>query len=244
MSGIVHFSVQYPVIIFHKLVCCITFFKGLQRKIKILVNANLNQNLYSFLYLNECYIKSNCNYSTVHLIYAERMTWNRDTNKATIQTLANNLTLPRYLKNIWYSAINWGRIVGRLVAQYSTRGRVDYLYFRPISPILYCIIFYSIFATTRFVHKNIRVWKEDSSNKTGKCCFVIDAARIWNQLPTEIKLPKTINQAKTMTKKYCKQLPTDHWILTLLILALWPKQCSPYFIYPLFTFLILKSNYT
>ena len=52
--------------------------------------------------------------------------------------------------------------------------------------------------------------KEDSCNKTGKCCFVIDAARIWNQLPTEIKLPKTINQAKTMTKKYFKQLPTDH----------------------------------
>ena len=74
LSGIVHFSVLYPVIIYHKLVSCITFFKGLQRKIKILVNANLNQNLYSFLYLNECYIKPNCNYSTVHLIYAERMT--------------------------------------------------------------------------------------------------------------------------------------------------------------------------
>ena len=40
---------------------------------------------------------------------------------------------------------------------------------------------------------SIRVWKEDSSKKTGKFCFVIDAARIWKQLPTEIKVPKTIN---------------------------------------------------
>ena len=40
---------------------------------------------------------------------------------AVVQTLVNNSTRPCYSKNIRYSAINWGRIVGRLVAQYSTR---------------------------------------------------------------------------------------------------------------------------
>ena len=48
------------------------------------------------------------------------------------QTLANNSTPPRYSKNIWYSAIIRGRIVGQIVAQYLTRGRVEYLYFRRI----------------------------------------------------------------------------------------------------------------
>ena len=79
----------------------------------------------------------------------------------------------------------------------------------------------------------IREWKEDSISKIGNCCFVIDAARLWNQLPSNIKVSTTINQAKNLTKNYCKQLPTDHWNLTFLILALWPKQCSPYFVYPL-----------
>ena len=37
------------------------------------------------------------------------------------QTLANNSTPPRYSKNIHYSAINRGQIVGQIVAQYSTQ---------------------------------------------------------------------------------------------------------------------------
>ena len=56
----------------------------------------------------------------------------------------------------------------------------------------------------------IREWKEDSISKIGNCCFVIDAARLWNQLPSNIKVSTTINQAKNLTKNYCKQLPTDH----------------------------------
>ena len=36
------------------------------------------------------------------------------------QTSANNSTSPRRSKNIWYSAIIRGRIVGRIVVQYST----------------------------------------------------------------------------------------------------------------------------
>ena len=44
------------------------------------------------------------------------------------QTLANNSTPPRYSKNIRYSAIIWGRIVGQILVQYSTRPRVEYLY--------------------------------------------------------------------------------------------------------------------
>ena len=44
------------------------------------------------------------------------------------QTSANNSTPPRYLKNIWYSAIIQGQIVGQIVAQYSTWPRVEYLY--------------------------------------------------------------------------------------------------------------------
>ena len=54
-----------------------------------------------------------------------------------------------------------------------------------------------------------REWKEDTTYKIAKCSFVIDAARIWNQLPSEIKLSNTISKAKSMTKTYCKQLPTD-----------------------------------
>ena len=55
--------------------------------------------------------------------------------KGASQTSANNSTPPRYSKNIWYSAIIRGRI-GQIVAQYFTRPRVGYLYFRPIWQIL------------------------------------------------------------------------------------------------------------
>ena len=54
----------------------------------------------------------------------------------TSQTSAINSTLPRYSKYIRYSAIIRGRIVGRIVAQYSTRGRVKYLYFKRIWQIV------------------------------------------------------------------------------------------------------------
>ena len=53
------------------------------------------------------------------------------------QTSANNSTPPRYSKNIQNSAIIRGRIVGLIVAQYSTRPRVEYLYFRGIRRILF-----------------------------------------------------------------------------------------------------------
>ena len=32
----------------------------------------------------------------------------------------------------------------------------------------------------------IREWKEDSKSKAGDCCFVIDAARIWNQMTPDV----------------------------------------------------------
>ena len=54
-----------------------------------------------------------------------------------------------------------------------------------------------------------REWKENTTHKIAKCSFVIDAARIWNQLSPEIKSTNTINKAKKLTKIYCKQLPTD-----------------------------------
>ena len=46
----------------------------------------------------------------------------------------------------------------------------------------------------------IREWKEDSTSKTRKCCFVIDAARLWNQLTPDMKDSETLNQAKTATR--------------------------------------------
>ena len=51
-----------------------------------------------------------------------------------VQTSANKLTPPCYSKNIQYSAIIRGRIVGRIVAQYSTPPWVKYLYFRYSTP--------------------------------------------------------------------------------------------------------------
>ena len=56
----------------------------------------------------------------------------------------------------------------------------------------------------------VREWKEDSTTKSGNCCFAIDAARIWNQITPDIKAAPTLLQAKKVTNKYCKQLPTDH----------------------------------
>ena len=57
---------------------------------------------------------------------------------------------------------------------------------------------------------SIREWKEDSTSKAGKTSFIIDAARLWNQLSPDIKVKKTLNQAKSAIKKYCRNLPTDH----------------------------------
>ena len=56
----------------------------------------------------------------------------------------------------------------------------------------------------------VREWKEDSKTRSGNCCFVIDAARIWNQITPEIKAAPNVYHAKKVIKKYCKQLPTDH----------------------------------
>ena len=45
------------------------------------------------------------------------------------QTLVNNSTSPRYLKNIQYLANTWSQIVGWILVLYSTQPRVEYLYF-------------------------------------------------------------------------------------------------------------------
>ena len=42
----------------------------------------------------------------------------------------------------------------------------------------------------------VREWKEDSTTKSGNCCFAIDAARIWNQITPDIKAAPTLLQAK------------------------------------------------
>ena len=56
---------------------------------------------------------------------------------------------------------------------------------------------------------SIRDWKEDCSTKTGRSSFIIDAARLWNQIPTNIKTAISLNQAKKAIKKYCLTLPID-----------------------------------
>ena len=55
----------------------------------------------------------------------------------------------------------------------------------------------------------IRNWKEDSTTKTGRSNFIIDTARLWNQVPPNIKSTKSLSQAKSAIKLYCSSLPTE-----------------------------------
>ena len=55
----------------------------------------------------------------------------------------------------------------------------------------------------------MREWKEDSTTKCGKTSFIIDSARLWNQISANIKSAKILNQAKSAIKSYCKQLSTE-----------------------------------
>ena len=90
---------------------------------------------------------------------------------------------------------------------------------------------------------SIRELKEDSSTKIGKTCFVIDTARLWNQSPAEIKMANTLNQAKTAIKNIANHYPLIIAIYNLqIILALWSKQCSPYFMFPFIP--QVKKSYT
>ena len=52
-----------------------------------------------------------------------------------------------------------------------------------------------------------RLWKENCRSKQASKSFTIDAARLWNKAPQEIKNALTINEAKKAIKKYCNNLP-------------------------------------
>ena len=53
----------------------------------------------------------------------------------------------------------------------------------------------------------IRDLKDNAKTETGQKSFCISAAKIWNNIPKEIKSAKTLNNAKRLIKIYCKSLP-------------------------------------
>ena len=55
--------------------------------------------------------------------------------------------------------------------------------------------------------KQTRVFKDTTRLKLSKCIFNIDAARIWNMAPIEIKTANSISCAKSAIKLFCKSLP-------------------------------------
>ena len=54
---------------------------------------------------------------------------------------------------------------------------------------------------------SIRDLKDNAKTETGQKSFCISAAKIWNNIPKEIKSAKTLNNAKRLIKIYCKSLP-------------------------------------
>ena len=53
----------------------------------------------------------------------------------------------------------------------------------------------------------VKLWKEDTRVKSAESSFIRDAARLWNQIPSQISDAKTLGMAKTQILKYCKSLP-------------------------------------
>ena len=52
----------------------------------------------------------------------------------------------------------------------------------------------------------IKEWKDDCKTKAASESVSRDTARLWNNAPTVIKEARTLNQAKTETKKYVRTL--------------------------------------
>ena len=50
------------------------------------------------------------------------------------------------------------------------------------------------------------MWKDSAKTKAASESLSIDAAKLWNNAPTEIKTAPTLRVAKKAIKKYCKLL--------------------------------------
>jgi hypothetical protein len=55
--------------------------------------------------------------------------------------------------------------------------------------------------------KSVRIWKESTSRRQAKECFIYDAAKLWNSPPKEIKMSTSLTMAKKALKSYSKTLP-------------------------------------
>ena len=62
--------------------------------------------------------------------------------------------------------------------------------------------------STRQLRPNLtRVFKDTARLKMSKNSFNIDAAKVWNMAPNEVRNATTLNSAKSEIKKHCKTLP-------------------------------------
>ena len=52
-----------------------------------------------------------------------------------------------------------------------------------------------------------RIFNDSAKRRVAQSSFHIDAARIWNGAPMEIRDSITLSEAKKQIKKYCKSLP-------------------------------------
>ena len=52
-----------------------------------------------------------------------------------------------------------------------------------------------------------RKLKDNAKTEIGERSFCINAAKIWNKIPTEIKCAKILNCVKNLTKELCKTMP-------------------------------------
>ena len=53
----------------------------------------------------------------------------------------------------------------------------------------------------------IRELKDNAKTEIGERSSCINAAKLWNKIPKDIKCAKTLICAKKLTKAYCKNLP-------------------------------------
>ena len=56
--------------------------------------------------------------------------------------------------------------------------------------------------------KSNRVFNDSSKLRVSKSSFSIDAARVWNTAPNQIRNAPTLAEAKRLIKQYAKSLPT------------------------------------
>ena len=57
------------------------------------------------------------------------------------------------------------------------------------------------------VSSRTRELKGSAKTKIGEQSFIINAGKIWNKAPSNIKEAKTLSLAKKFIKIYCKSLP-------------------------------------